>query len=175
MNSANEKRFGGEIMRCFPFRLAMLLFSSVLAVTLFASPALAVGAEDDKGGDLASVALVNFEGAYLDTSGYFAIDGMSRPEVYVRDRNGGVLIEGTDYTVEYDGFDDRQGDTAIGTAIVRGKGKYTGEVTKNCTVYYRYDLEKAISASSQPYGTRFFGEMKSTIKMAVPTQVSRLL
>ena len=115
MNSANEKRFGGEIVRCFPFRLAMLLFSAVLAVALFASPALAVGVEDDKGGDLASVALVDFEDYY-----YFAIDGISRPEVYVRDRNGGVLIEGTDYTVEYDGFDDRQGDTAIGTAIVRG-------------------------------------------------------
>lgn len=177
MNSANEKWFGGEIMRCFPFRLAILLFSSVFAAALFASPALAVGAEDDKGGDLASVAWVNFEGAHSDTSGYYylAIDGMFRPEVYVRDRNGGVLIEGTDYTVEYDGFDDHQGDTATGTAIVRGKGKYTGEVTKNCTVYYRYDLEKAISAPSQPSGTRFFGEMKSTIKMAVPTQASRLL
>ena len=158
MNSANEKWFGGEIVRCFPFRLAMLLFSSVLAAAFFASPALAVGAEDDKGGDLASVALVNFEGAYLDTSGYcyLAIDGMSRPEVHVRDRNGDDLIKGTDYTVEYDGFDNRQGDTAIGTAIVRGKGKYTGEVTKNCTVYYRYDLEKAISAPSHPLGTRFF-------------------
>lgn len=158
MNSASEKWFGGEIVRCFPFRLAMLLFSSVFVAALFASPALAVGAEDDKGGDLASVAWVYFEGAYSDTGDdyYLAIDGMLEPKVCVRDRNGGVLIKGTDYTVEYDGFDDRQGDTAIGTAIVRGKGKYTGEVTKNCTVYYRYDLEKAISAPSQPYGTRFF-------------------
>lgn len=157
MNSANEKRFGGEIVRCFPFRLAMLLFSAVLAVALFASPALAVGAEDGKGGDLASVAWVYFEGAYSDTGDYdyFAIDGMPRPKVYVGDRNG-ALVEGTDYTVEYDGFDNRQGDTATGTVIVRGMGKYTGEITKNCTVYYRYDLEKAISASSHPLGTRFF-------------------
>ena len=157
MNSANEKWFGGEIVRCFPFRLAMLLFSSVFVAALFASPALAVGAEDDKGGDLASVAWVYFEGAYSDTGDYYylAIDGTLQPKVHVEGRNG-VLIEGTDYTVEYDGFDDRQGDTAIGTAIVRGKGKYTGEVTKNCTVYYRYDLEKAISAPSHPLGTRFF-------------------
>lgn len=157
MNSANEKWFGGEIVRCFPFRLAMLLLSSVFAAALFASPALAVGAEDDKGGDLASVAWVYFEGAYSDTSGYcyLAIDGMLKPKVHVEGRNG-VLIEGTDYTVKYDGFDDRQGDTAIGTAIVRGKGKYTGEVTENCTVYYRYDLEKAISAPSHPLETRFF-------------------
>ncbi|MCD7893246.1 MAG: L,D-transpeptidase family protein [Erysipelotrichaceae bacterium] len=79
--------------------------------------------------EITTKSIANFT-ATLSTSSYTYDGTAKKPTVTVKDANGNILVNGTDYMVTY------SDNTKIGTATVKitGKGNYTGTITKTFTI-----------------------------------------